>query len=462
MKRFIDIRFEILDLRHFSFLILLSLCLTSQVCSSQIITTIAGNGTQGYSGDGGQAVYASLYAPIGVTFDTASNLYFSDQGNNCVRMINTLGIITTIAGKGTHGYSGDGGQAINAELSHPAVIVFDVFGNLYIADTDNHCIRMVNTAGIITTIAGNGTGGYSGDGGPATSAELDAPYGVTFDSFNDLYIADYGGNSIRKINTVGIISTIAGNGTLGFSGDGGQATAAELFYPQGVRFNAAGNLFITDTYNNRIRMINSLGTINTIIGNGVLGFSGDGGQATGAELYQPVGIIFDAANNLYFSDSENNRIRKVNAAGIISTIAGNGIGGYSGDGGEVTTAELHNPAEIAFDLAGNMYITDYKNNVIRKVTNIGQMGLQQFAGNNIEVTVYPNPASTSFQVTLTSSIGQVSISMYDVLGIEVPIPNPSQRKENSATIDVSSLQEGVYFIKVETNEGTVTKKVIKN
>jgi len=314
---------------------------------AQIITTVTGNGTQGYSGDGGQAINAELYGPAGMAVDTEGNIYIPDEGNNRIRKVNTTGFISTIAGTGIAGYSGDGGQATAAELYDPTGLAFDVNGNLYIADYENERIRKINTAGIITTVAGKSTHGYSGDGGQATAAELYSPMGISIDAVGNLYIADANNSCIRKVNTAGIITTIAGSGSSffggGYSGDGGAATAAELYSPQGVSTDAIGNVYIYDNGNNRIRMVNTAGIISTVAGNGIQGFSGDGGQATAAGLYllNGSGVTIDVLGNLYISDWGNERIRKVNSLGIISTIAGNGTIGFSGDGGQAINAELY-------------------------------------------------------------------------------------------------------------------------
>ena len=214
----------------------------------------------------------------------------------------------------------------------------DASGNLYIADTGNNRIRKVSATGIITTVAGNGSAGYSGDGGPATSAQLDGPEGVAVDGSGNLYIADTCNNRIRKVSATGIITTVAGNGSAGYSGDGGPATSAQLSLPAGVAVDGSGNLYIADSGNNRIRKVSATGIITTVAGNGSPGYSGDGGPATSAQLNQPAGVAVDASGNLYIADSSNNRIRKVSATGIITTVAGNGFDGYSGDGGPATSA----------------------------------------------------------------------------------------------------------------------------
>ncbi|HXD92306.1 MAG TPA: gliding motility-associated C-terminal domain-containing protein [Bacteroidia bacterium] len=351
------------------------LFLTLGFTKAQIITTIAGNGfgapsNGGYSGDGGQATNAEFYFPFSLSLDAGGNIYVADAYNRVIRKINTAGIITTVAGGGFNGL-GDGGQATAANLWNPTQAFFDATGNMYIVDNGHNRIRLVSTTGIISTIAGNGQTGFGGDGGPATAAKLHGPQYVTFDASGNLYIADVGNNRIRKINTTGIISTIAGTGTAGFSGDGGQATAAKLNGPDGVTFDTNGNLYVADYSNNRIRMVNTAGIINTIVGTRVAGFSGDGGQATVAQINGPNdGIVFDALGNFYIPDALNNCVRKVNTLGIISTIAGTGTAGFSGDGGSALAAELNYPGGVALDSSlCNLYIADLYNNRIRVVSN---------------------------------------------------------------------------------------------
>ncbi len=351
------------------------------ISAAGVITTIAGDGTASFSGDGGSAAAAEINAPTGVAVDAAGNIYIADCGNQCVRKINTSGIISTIAGtSGSGGYFGDGGPATAAHLFGPTEIAIDAAGNLYIADAHNHCIRKVNTSGIITRYAGAAIGGYSGDGGPATIAMLNSPTGVFADASGNIFIADELNSRIRKVSAAGIITTIAGSGIPGFSGDLGAATAAGLYQPAGVTADAAGNVYFTDMLNHRIRKINTSGVISTVGGNGTNGFTGDGGPATAAGMYCPFGLAIDATGNLLVADVNNNRIRQVSASGIISTIAGSGMAGF-GDNGLVSAAQLLQPGEVQFDPFGNIYILDEGHNFVRKVNSAGIV--TTIAGNSI-------------------------------------------------------------------------------
>ncbi len=333
------------------------------------IYTVAGNGTLGYTGDNFSATSAELHGPYGVAVDSAGNLYISDSGNNVIRMV-SKGVITTVAGNGTPGYTGDNGPATSAQLDAPYGVAVDSAGNLYIADSVNNVIRKVSK-GVITTVAGNGTCCFSGDNGPATSAQLFTPVAVAVDSAGNLYIADFGNNIVRKVSN-GVITTVAGNGTPSFGGDNLQATSAELDQPTGVAVDSSGNLYIADTANIRIRKVSG-GVITTVAGGGT-GCTqqtdplGDGCPATSAELYEPMGLALDAAGNLYIADTVNNRIREV-SNGQITTVGGNGTTGYSGDGGAATSADLDAPYAVTVDSAGNLYIADFSNDRVRIMTS---------------------------------------------------------------------------------------------
>jgi prepilin-type N-terminal cleavage/methylation domain-containing protein len=315
------------------------------------ITTVAGNGTGAYAGDGGPATSAEIHAPKNIALDSSDNIYISDYYNYRIRKVTAAtGIITTIAGNGTNSYSGDGGPATSAELYFPQGMALDSAGNLYFADQRNERIRKVTAStGIITTVAGNGTSGYSGDGGQATSAELNQPMSVVLDSSGNMYISDDFNARIRKVTAAtGIITTVAGNGMSGHSGDGGPATSAKLNYPEGIALDSAGNIYIADDGNYNVRKVTaSTGIITTVAGNRGVGYSGDGGPATSAELV-PENVAVDSAGNIYIADQYNQRIRKVAAStGIITTVAGNGRASYSGDGGPATSASMDGPYGIA-------------------------------------------------------------------------------------------------------------------
>jgi uncharacterized protein (TIGR03437 family) len=284
-----------------------------RVNAQGMITTVAGNGVMAESGDGGYAVYASISNVMAVAVDPTGNIYLADVSNRCIRKI-SAGIITTIAGVvGRQGFSGDNGPAASAMLGQPVALALDTAGNLYFADSANERVRKIDlNTGIITTVAGNGINAFSGDGGLATSASLGTPIGVAADNNGNIYIADADNNRIRKVTAFGIISTVAGNGTGGFAGDGGQATSASLNIPSDVLVDAAGNLYIADAGNNRVRKVDPTSlNITTIAGGSTNGYSGDGGPATQAILNHPWGLAEDASGNLYISDGANNRVRLI-------------------------------------------------------------------------------------------------------------------------------------------------------
>jgi len=338
-----------------------------------IITTIAGTGERGYSGDGGPAVAAQLSLPSVVALDGDGNLYIADTENNRIRRVDSSGIITTIAGTGEDGFSGDGGPAVASLLNRPSGVAVDGNGNLYIADTENQRIRRVDAAGKITTISGTGEEGNSGDNGPAVGARLDYPNGLAIDIAGDLYIVDSGNHRIRRVDSSGMITTIAGTGEGGYSGDGGPAVTAQLLFPTGIVADGAGNLYVADTNNQRIRRINSSGTITTLAGTGEQVFGGEGGPAVEAQLAYPRGVAVDGSGHVYIADSGNSRVRRIDSSGMITTVAGTGEGGYSGDGGPAGTAQLNSPSGVAVDGSGNVYIADTQNHRIRRVDATGMI-----------------------------------------------------------------------------------------
>jgi len=351
------------------------------------ITTFAGTGTSGFSGDGGQATAAQMSSPGGLAINSA-NLYIADGGNNRVRRVDlATGTITTFVGTGVAGFGGDGGPATAAQINAPNSLALD-WANLYIADGGNNLVRRVDLAtGTITTFAGTGTSGFSGDGGPATAAEMSSPGGLAVDLGN-LYIGDYGNSRVRRVDlATGTITTFAGTGVAGFGGDGGPATAAQLNNPRGLALDSA-SLYMAEHGNNRVRRVDlATGTITTFAGTGVAGFGGDGGPATAAHFIRPIGVAL-RSGNIYIADTTNNRVRRVDlATGTITTFAGTGVAGFGGDGGPATAAQLNAPNGLALD-SGNLYIAEAVGQRVRRVdlatgtiTTFAGTGVAGFGGN---------------------------------------------------------------------------------
>ena len=408
-------------------------------CSAQTqftISTVAGDGTPGYSGNGASATGATLHSPTGVAVDAPGNVYVADFGNNVIRKIAPNGIITTIAGTGTAGYQGDGGPATQALLDTPLRVLPDSQGNLYIADSANNCVRKVTPGGIITTIAGTGNAGYSGDGGPATSADLDYPADLVFDTAGNLFISTNGFNYaesvsvIREVSPSGTITTFAGSGPSGFSGDGGPALSATLSAPKGLAFDVAGNLLIADQSNNRIRMISN-GIITTIAGTDKAGFSGDGGPAVAAQLHSPAGVSLGAAGDLYIADRDNGRIRVLLANGTIETVAGYRSAGGGGDGAAATDGALNSPRSVALTPAGAVYVADTDNDRIRLLTpastppvvavNGASYAAAPVAVNSIVSAFGPNltTETASASAMLSTTLGGTSVQITDSTGAAV-------------------------------------------
>ena len=432
-----------------------------QVDANGNISTVAGNGVQGYSGDGGAATSATLNGPVGLALSSQGHIYIAEPYNSVIRRVNPSGVITTFAGNGSATKSGDSGASTHATLSGANGVALDPTGNLFISDTYNHSIRSAKTSGIISTIAGTGTQGYSGDGGPATSATLNGPAGIATDASGNLFIADAYNHAIRKVSTLGTITTVAGNGIAAFLGDGGAATSASLNNPSGVVVDASGNLFIADTYNHSIRMVDALGTITTVAGKGKAGYSGDGGAATNATLNTPSGVALDANGNLFIADTLNHSIRKVDLAGNISSFAGMGpsLPGYTGDGGPAGNATLQSPVSVAVDSNGNLLIADFGNNVSRQVSPSGT--ISTIAGNG-----EPGYSGDGGPASAAKLFGPSAI-VADTFG-NVFIADANNAMVRKVTVfgatlslpAVSSEDVGNYEVVVSTAASSVTSKTV--
>ena len=341
----------------------------STLSSAQNIKTVAGDGTYDYSGEGLPAILSENEGISGIAVDSYGNYYLADPNNHTVSKVNTAGIITRFAGDGTltPGFSGDGDLAIHALLNYPTGVASDALGNVYITDRENHRIRKVSVSGTISTIAGNGFPGFFGEGVPATAAEMASPGDLFIDVAGNIYFSDNGNSRVRKINAAGIITTIAGDGTVGMGLEGVPATSTPVREVAGVCADAAGNVYIAEVYYNRIRKISPAGIITTVAGTGTAGYSGDGTPATAARLNNPACVRLNPSGELLISDVQNHRIRKVDAAGIISTVAGTGTAGFFGDGGPATAAQFKWPSALAINSFGELLISDEGNARVRQI-----------------------------------------------------------------------------------------------
>jgi len=390
------------------------------------VSTFAGNGVFSRSGDGNAAAAAQLNTPLGVAVGTsigsgiAPTFYIADTANNVVRIV-ANGLISNVAGTGTAGSSGD-------QLNGPQGLAVDSAGSLYIADTQNNRVRKVS-GGAISTVAGSGTAGFGGDGGAATSAQLNAPFGVAVDAAGNLYIAEFSNNRVRKVSTNGNIGTLAGNGVSGFSGDGLQATSAQLNGPQGVAVDSAGNVYIADTANNRVRKVAANGVITTVAGNGAAGFSGDGNSAVNAQVGNPTAVATDSVGNVYIADGSA-RVRKLFLSGLITTIAGTGTRGYSGDGGSAPNARLNGPSSLAVNAAGSIWVADTLNNAVR---------LLQFTGGGTTVSAVTNGASN---LNGPVAPGEVVVIYGSGLG---PSPLAQYQTDSNGLVPTNVGGTSVYF-----------------
>ena len=364
----------------------------------QVITSLAGTGVPGFSGDGGLATHAQLQFPHMAALGPDGILYIPDSFNHRIRKVDLSGIITTIAGTGIAGYSGDGGLATAAKLNNPVTVVVAPDGSLYFTEFFNHLVRRISSSGIISTVAGTGTAGFSGDGGLATAAQLNAPYGVALGPDGNLYIAEEGNYRVRRVGTDGIITTVAGTGTPGSSGDGGPATAAQLNTPNGIVvapdgsfYLADGVSFLTGDSNHRIRRISPEGIITTVAGTGTPGFSGDGGLATAGQLQTPFGVGVARDGTLFIGDSGNHRFRRVGTDGIMATVAGNGLTGDGGYGGPAPAAIMTKPAQPSVGPDGTLYLGSLNTHRIARVApllpgfTLGDVAIASLDGSAVSV-----------------------------------------------------------------------------
>ncbi len=379
-----------------------------KVTAGGIISTIAGNGTPGASGDGGLAVNASLSDVSGIAVDKAGVVYIADSSNRRVRRVTPDGTITTVAGNGVQGFSGDGGLATEAMLGRPVDVAVDAAGNLYIADSVNQRIRRVDTNGFITTIAGNGLAGYSGDGGLATHASMQFPVGLTVDQLGNVYFADGNNNRIRKVSASGVITTVAGGGTGRFSGDGGTAIAAALDVPEDVAIDSAGNLYIADAGNNRVRRVDSTGTITTIAGTGEDGFSGDDGSGLQAMLNFPWGLALDASGNVYVADRVNNRIRRITVASTTAppSIESNAVV----NGASFTANQAVAPGAIVSIFGTNLSANDAGATSGTLPTAIGDTSVT--FNSTAAPLFFVSPKQVNAQVPFTTGRGTASVQVH--------------------------------------------------
>jgi len=437
---------------HFRISSLFLFLLLEFTVNAQIITTVAGGGINN-PGNGGQAIECVLETPSGVAVDGSGNYYICETFAQRVRKVSPDGTISIFAGTGVSGNSGNGGPATAAKLSNPYCIVVDKFDNVYIGEFS--VIRKINTAGIITNYAGTGISGASGTGGPATAAQLMGIRGLAIDGLGNMYVSDIANNVVRKIDNMGIITRVAGTGLATYNGDTLQATDANISEPVGLATDKDNNLYIVSYSQNRVRKVTPDGIITTVAGTGVAGYSGDGSYAASAKLDRPSSICIDKWNNLYVTDSYNDCVRKITTTGVISTIAGNGLSGFEGDGGPATAAKLLYPAGIITDEAGGMLLCDWGNNRVRRVNNVVSVADVSSINNGIDIS--PNPNSGSFNLRLTSMYkNEIKVAVTNIVGKVVKEIFVKTNEKVTVILDAPS---GIYFVTAFTDAGILSKKI---
>ena len=395
-----------------------------------MITTFAGTGDRGFSGDGGLAVAAQLDRPSAVAVDAAGQVYVADSGNQRIRRIDVGGGIATIAGTGSAGFGGDGMLGTSAALDNPIGLATDAVGNVYVADSGNQRIRRIDLQGVITTVAGTGEPGYGGDGAAATEALLDGPTGVAADTAGNLFVADYRNQRIRRIDAAGVITTVAGTGESGYGGDGAAATAARLDGPIGVAAQEPGYVYVAELSGHRVRRIGAVGIITTIAGTGEPFDRGDHGPASEAQFSHALGdVAVDSNGTVYVTDSYDHRVRRIDPTGRVATFAGSDLDGFHGDGGPAVEAQLSSPGGVAVDATGNVYVADTWNNRIRRV-------------------------GASGRITTIAGTGKIGIGREDSPAIQSPLHRP-EKLTVDAEGNVYVLDSGNHRVRVVTPSGLI-------
>jgi hypothetical protein len=422
---------------------------------SQVIVTVAGTGMGGSSGDGGPATNATMENPSAVAFDKEGNLYFSDDAISRIRKITPAGIITTVAGNGTNGYCCDGFPATNAQIKGGGGLAVDKWNNIYLADASNHRIRKITTDGIIHTIAGTGVAGYNGDGIPATDAQLNEASCLAIDDTGNILIGDNGNYRIRRVSPAGIITTIAGIGAAGFTADSAKADTSAIKGTACLVVDSTGDVFFSD--NNRVRKItNNTGLLITVAGNGTLGYSGDSGPATVASI-STVKFTVDSVGNLYLGEVTPERIRKVNTEGTITTVAGTGGAGLENDGAPVLLARLHTPYGMAFSSAGELHFADKSSARIRKIT-LNWTEITDTHSPNDDLQLFPNPAQGNVTAMVKGIAGEVEVTVIDSKGAVVC--EQKVRGNTRTQLQLAHCPPGIYTVRAISPEKTITKEVV--
>ncbi|MFI5151306.1 MAG: T9SS type A sorting domain-containing protein [Bacteroidia bacterium] len=445
----------------YTFVIALTLFVNPKSIQAQVITTMAGTAPFGFGGDGGAATAAKLHNAFSITADNSGTVYFSDYANGRIRKISTAGVITTIAGNGVNGFTGDGGPAVSAQLNNPQGITVNPAGTLlYIADCLNHRIRMINlSSGIINTVIGNGVAANRGDSGLATAAEIAYPDYVALDAWGNLYATAQGGNiRIRRVDAgTGIVQTVAGGGSLA-DADGNTATSVWLREVQYITLDALGNIFYSEPDYHVVRKIAvGSGTLSTVAGmENNFGYAGDGGPASASRLAFPFAIVADFSGNVFIADGNNNRVRKVSAStGNISTVAGDGVYTDNGDGLVATAAGLSHPQGMAIDRSGNMYVSDSSFS-IRKITSITAV---EEVKPETNFQLYPNPSSGDlcFQA---SGMGYTSLAIYDLTGRVIHSVELNAMEPNPLVHLHLDVPAGIYLVQIRRGKELISKKIV--